>query len=100
LLVWMSYDVRLLPGVWGELNSLDEKSKRIIMKNLKKLKENPYPGKGIGDKELVPVRGKLWFRMHIGRRWTVFYLVAEDLQEVRVIEILPIGKAHKAYGFD
>ena len=95
----MSYSVILLPEVAKVISSMDTKSKRIVESNLGKLAESPYPGKGIGDKELLPIMGKLWFRMHIGRKWTVFYLVLEKKGEVRVVEIHPIGKAHKKYGF-
>ncbi|MDG6225515.1 MAG: plasmid stabilization system [Candidatus Thermoplasmatota archaeon] len=37
--------------------------------------------------------------MHIGRIWTIFYSILEDVKEVRVSEILPIDDTHKRYGF-
>lgn len=39
------------------------------------------------------------FRMHISRTHTAFYVILEEEQEVRVVEILPIDEAHKRYGF-
>lgn len=95
----MSYEVLVKPEVQDFLQKQDRKTRRIIKKNLKKLEKNPYPGRGIGDKERLPIEGKERFRMHIGRTWTAIYLVLEKKKEVRIAEILPIGKAHKKYGF-
>ena len=95
----MSYKVLVTPEVGDLLGMLGEKSRRIILGNLGKLGDYPYPGRGPGDKEMLPVRGKLRFRLHIGRSWTAFYSILEEEKQVRVSEILPIGEAHKKYGY-
>ncbi len=95
----MTYKVLLTIEVKENIRFLDEKSISIIKNNLQKLKYNPYPGRGIGDKERLPIGGEKRYRMHIGRTWTVFYSILEDKKEVRVSEILPIDDAHKRYGF-
>ncbi len=95
----MSYKVLITQEVQEILGCLDDKSSSIIIKNIKKLKENPYPGRGTGDKERLPIRGKLRYRMHIGRTWTIFYSILEDEKQVRVAELLPIDEAHKRYGY-
>ncbi len=94
----MSYDIYLSDEVKDFLSTLDEKSERICRKNLKKL-SNPYPGRGIGDKEKLTVQGEEMYRLHIGRTFTAFYVIDEEEKEVRVIEILPIDDAHKKYGY-
>ena len=66
---------------------------------MRKLEYNPYPGRGIDNKEKLPIDGKERYRMHIGHTWTVFYSILEDKKEVRISEILPIDDAHKRYGF-
>lgn len=78
---------------------MDAKSRRIVKNNLEKLEKNPYPGGGAGDKERLPVEGEKRYSMHIGRTWTVFYSILENKEQVRVSEILPIGEAHKKYGY-
>lgn len=93
-----SYKVILAPEAADFLRSLDEKSRRICRDNLRKL-QHPYPGRGVGDKERLPVRGEKRYRLHIGRTWTAFYEILEEKQQVRVTEILPIDEAHKRYGF-
>ncbi len=95
----MSYKVLITQEVQEILGCLDDKSSSIIIKNIKKLKENPYPGRGTGDKERLPISGKLRYRMHIGRTWTIFYSILEDEKQVRVAELLPIDEAHKKYGY-
>lgn len=80
------------------VTSLDEKSERICKDNLKKLAENPYPGRGKGDKERLVVDGEEVYRLHVGRTFTAFYDVIEDETQVRVLEVLPIDEAHDRYG--
>jgi len=92
-----TYKLLLSEKVRLFLKLLDEKSKRICIKNLRKLEENPYPGKGSGDKEKLIVRNEEIYRLHIGRSFTAFYIILKNKKLVRIIELLPIEKAHKKY---
>ena len=94
----MSYEVLLSDEATDFLRSLDNKSKNICKKNLTKLSQ-PYPGRGIGDKEKLVVAGEEVYRLHIGRTFTAFYIIDEKSRVVRILEILPIEAAHKKYGF-
>lgn len=94
-----TYEVLVSPEIYEFLQTQSEKTRRIVKDNLRKLEENPYPGRGSGDKERLPIEGEKRYRMHIGRTWTVFYSILEDEKEVRVSEILPIDEAHKKYGY-
>ena len=82
------------------LDVANEKTERFCKENLGYLAENPYPGRGRGDKEKLPIDGhRDRYRMHISRTYTAIYTVPEDEEEVRVLEIVPIDEAHKRYGF-
>ena len=82
------------------LDVADEKTRRIWTKNLGSLAQNPYPGRGRGDKEKLPIDGRRdRYRLHISRSYTAIYTVLEDRNEVRVLEIVPMDEAHKRYGF-
>ncbi|SDF98295.1 mRNA-degrading endonuclease RelE, toxin component of the RelBE toxin-antitoxin system [Halorubrum xinjiangense] len=96
----MSYNVLLAEDAREYVSALDEKSTRIIKENLRKLAEEPYPrpGAGSGDREKLTVDGEEIYRLHIGRTHTAFYDVLEELEEVRVVEIVDIDEAHKRYG--
>lgn len=95
----MTYKVKLANDVYQDIRLLYKKTISIIKKNLRKLKYNPYPGRGSGNKEKLPIDAKERYRMHIGHSWTVFYSILEDKKEVRISEILTINEAHKRYGF-
>lgn len=81
------------------INALGEKSERICKNNLGDLADEPYPGRGKGDKEKIPVDGEDVYRLHIGRTFTAFYEISENEGAVRVLEVLPIDEAHERYGY-
>lgn len=91
------YEVLVAEEVREFIESLDEKTTRILKDNLSKLEE-PYPGRGKGDKEQITWRGMSVYRLHIGRSWTAFYDIEDDANVVKVREILPIDEAHDEYG--
>ena len=94
------YEVLLGDDARDFLAAADEKITRICKEKLGYLAENPYPGRGQGDKEKLPIDGRRdRFRLHISRSYTAIYTVIEDGSEVRVLESLPIDDAHKRYGF-
>jgi mRNA-degrading endonuclease RelE of RelBE toxin-antitoxin system len=80
------------------LNSLDDKSRRIVRTKLFSLEDNPYLGSP-GDKERLSLPDDtVLYRMHIGRTWTVLYRVDEESKTVKIIEMMTIEQAHKKYG--
>lgn len=91
------YEVLVSQDIRELLESLDDKSERILRENLEKLAE-PYPGEGQGDKERITWRGQEVYRLHIGRTWTAFYDVDDGRSVVYVLKVLPIDDAHKQYG--
>jgi len=94
------YDVLLGVEAREFLDVADEKTERICKEKLGFLAENPYPGRGRGDKETLPIdANRDRFRIHISRTYTAIYTVLKDETEGRVLEIVPIDEAHKRYGF-
>ena len=94
------YDVLLGDQAREFLAVADEKTERVCKEKLGYLAESPYPGRGRGDKEKLPIDGRRdRYRMHISRTYTAIYAVLEDETQVRVLEIVPIDEAHKRYGF-
>ena len=79
------------------VNRLPEKSQRIVKENLRKLGENPYPGFGKGDKKKLTHRGETLYRL-IGRAFTTFYRIYDKENEVRILKVMTIERAHKEYG--
>ena len=78
--------------------ALDEKSRRIVISHLDRLKGDPYPGSP-GDKEKLILPGaEMTYRMHIGRTFTVFYDIDEGTSTVFINVLTTIEEAHKRYG--
>lgn len=72
------------------VKELPVKSRRIILKQLRRL-EDPYL---VSEIEKI---GRDIFRLHIGRTYTIFFIILPDRDLVRVTDILPIETAHKRY---
>jgi mRNA-degrading endonuclease RelE of RelBE toxin-antitoxin system len=94
----LTFSLLLWHELSDEINRLPEKTRRIIKTALKRLEEDPFPGSH-GDKEKLVLRGGIvLYRLHISRRYTVFYEIDIEEKLVIVQEILPIEQAHKKYG--
>jgi mRNA-degrading endonuclease RelE of RelBE toxin-antitoxin system len=95
----VSYEIAVQRKAADFLNSLDDKSRRIVRTRLTILIEDPYPGKG-GDKELIKSpKGRpdeKIYRLHVSHSFTAFYLIKG--KTVFITEILTIEQAHKKYG--
>lgn len=95
----MSFKIAVQRKTADFLNSLDDKSRRIVRTRLATLIEDPYPGNG-GDKELTKSpKGRpdeKVYRLHVSRSFTAFYQIKG--KTVYITEILTTGQAHKKYG--
>ena len=94
----MAFEVRVRKQVAAFLETLPEKSRRIVTAALKALSDNPFPGSG-GDKEILALpSGRSLYRLHIARTYTAFYGIDVEAGIVSVYELLSIEQAHKRYG--
>ncbi len=74
---------------------LPQKTRRIIVEKILELKEDPFPG---GNKEKLEYpRPPAVYRLHIGRSFTVFYIIEHEESIVKIEKIMTIEKAHKEY---
>jgi mRNA-degrading endonuclease RelE of RelBE toxin-antitoxin system len=74
---------------------LPPKTRRIVVEKILELKEDPFPG---GNKEkLEHPRPPAVYRLHIGRSFTVFYIIEREESVVKIEKIMTIEKAHKEY---
>lgn len=95
----MRYEIAIQRKSADFLNSLDDKSRRIVRARLAALMDDPYSGTG-GDRELIKSpKGRPdenVYHLNIGRSFTAFYQTKE--KAVYVTGILTIEQAHKKYG--
>jgi mRNA-degrading endonuclease RelE of RelBE toxin-antitoxin system len=95
----LTFSLILWHTLCDEINRLPIKTRRIIKTALKRLEADPFPGSQ-GDKEKLVLKGGIIiYRLHISRRYTVFYEIDEEEKLVIVQEILTIEQAHKKYGY-
>ena len=80
---------------------LPEKSRRLVSERCLALADDPFPGSGSGDEEVLHFPGfKKLYLMHVAHSYTVFYRISDENEEkvVRILAITTIEKAHKMYG--
>ena len=79
------------------INSLPQKSQRIVIEKCKALADDPFPGQG--DREMIQRRDhKEIYRLHIPRSYTAFYKIYKDEKIVKILDVMTIERAHKVYG--
>ncbi len=93
----MGYRVLIERRALEYVNSLPPKSQRIVKDNLRKLRENPYPGSGLGERKKLTHKGESLYRLHIARSFTAFYKIYDETKEVKVLKVMIIEAAHKEY---
>jgi len=77
------------------LKKLPQKARRIVVEKIQVLAEDPFPG---GNKErLVYPHPPAVYRLHIGRSFTVFYIIEHEENVVKIVKIMTIERAHKEY---
>ncbi|MDD1723817.1 MAG: type II toxin-antitoxin system RelE/ParE family toxin [Methanospirillum sp.] len=77
------------------LQKLPIKTRRIIVGKIQELSVNPYPGSN--KEKLECYNSPVVYRLHISRSYTVFYLIDEEKEVVKIEKIETIEKAHKTY---
>ncbi|MFP4141773.1 MAG: type II toxin-antitoxin system RelE family toxin [Thermoplasmata archaeon] len=89
----MNFDVLVLPDLFKDIPPDREVQ---IKKALKKLEE-PYPGRGEGDKKEIKGADGTAYRLRIGE-YRAFYRIEKEESKVYVFDILTADQAHKKYG--
>lgn len=90
------YSVLINTDALKYIDTLTEKSKRLIKRKLEALKDNPHPGRD--DKKKLQLPNYDLFRMHVSRSYTIFYRIYEEEKTVMILNIMTVEEAHKKYG--
>lgn len=93
----MTNNVRIDRTARAFIESLPEKSRRIVKDKLKILQEDPHPGKD-GDKECLNLPDYELYRIHIARSYTAFYTIDQKNSGVTILDVMTSEKAHKKHG--
>jgi len=77
------------------LKMLPKKTRRIIVNKILCLIEDPFPS---GNKEKLNYSDPpAIYRLHIGRSFTVFYIIETNENVIKIEKILTIKGVHKEY---
>jgi mRNA-degrading endonuclease RelE of RelBE toxin-antitoxin system len=77
------------------IKRLPQKLRCIVVEKILELKEDPFPG---GNKEkLESPHPPAVYRLHIGRSFTVFYVIEHEEMIVKIEKVMTIERAHKEY---
>jgi len=85
--------VHIEKGVIKTLSKYPEKIRVQIFRHIQKLAD-PYSAP---DVECLSPKKHIW-RMHVGRSYTIIFLIRKESDAVFVLEVPTIEQAHKRYG--
>lgn len=95
----MTYQLLIEEKALEFLQSMPEKSRRLVAERCRALAEDPFPGSASGDREALHLSGhRKLYRLHVARSYAVFYRIFDDEKVVRILAITTIEKVHKMYG--
>lgn len=89
----MNFEVLILPDLFQGIPPDREEQ---IKRSLGKL-EDPYPGRGEGEKKEIKGVDDVVYRLRIGD-YRAFYRIEKEEGKVYVFDILTSEQAHKKYG--
>ena len=87
----MSYKVIFHKSAKKELDNFDASIKLIILKQIKKIKENPYLGKELGNKGGFDLTGYRKIYAYKKQIRIIYKIIEEEIQ----VYIISIGKREK-----
>jgi mRNA interferase RelE/StbE len=88
----MSFEIQFIPEAAEDYTSLDGSIKKQVNEKLDKLKENPFIGESLGNKNNIDLTG--YYKIYIARKaYRIVYRIIKN--EIEIIELWGIGKRDK-----
>jgi mRNA interferase RelE/StbE len=88
----MSFEIQFIPEAAEDYRSLDGSIKKQINEKIDKLKENPFLGEALGNKNNMDLTG--YYKIYAAKKaYRIVYRIIKD--EIEIIEIWGIGKRDK-----
>ena len=85
-------DIKFIPEAVKDYKSLDGSVKKLVNEKMDKLKENPYLGEALGNKNNIDLTG--YYKIYVYKKtYRIVYRIVNE--EVEIIEIWGIGKKDK-----
>jgi mRNA interferase RelE/StbE len=88
----MNFDIQFIPEAAEDYTSLDGSIKKQVNGKIDKLKENPFIGEALGNKNNIDLTG--YYKVYVAKKaYRIVYRIIKD--EIEIIEIWGIGKRDK-----
>jgi mRNA interferase RelE/StbE len=84
----MKFRVLLIPSAEGDFNNLDGSIKKIVLKKLIQLENNPFTGQPLGNKAGMDLTG--YYKIYAAKK--KIRIIYELKEEILIISIISIGK--------
>jgi len=86
-------NIQFIPEAVKDYKSLDGSIKILVNEKIDKLKENPFLGEALGNKNNIDLTG--FYKIYIAKKaYRIIYRIVKN--EIEIIEIWGIGKRDKA----
>ncbi|MDR2134057.1 MAG: type II toxin-antitoxin system RelE/ParE family toxin [Treponema sp.] len=88
----MSFEIQFIPEAAEDYIALDGSIKKQVNEKIDKLKENPFLGETLGNKNNIDLAG--YYKIYVAKKaYRIIYRIIKN--EIEIIEIWGIGKRDK-----
>jgi mRNA interferase RelE/StbE len=88
----MNFEIRFIPKAAEDYTSLDGSIKKQVNEKIDRLKENPFLGEALGNKNNIDLTG--YYKIYVAKKtYRIVYRIIKA--EIEIIEIWGIGKRDK-----
>jgi len=85
-------EIQFIPEAVTDYKSLDGSIKKLVNEKIDNLKENPYLGESLGNKNNIDLTG--YYKIYVSKKsYRIVYRIIKD--GIEIIEIWGIGKRDK-----
>ena len=85
-------DIRFIPEAEKDYKSLDGSIKKLVNEKIDNLRDDPYMGEELGNKNNIDLTG--FYKIYLAKKkYRIVYRIVKD--EIEIIEIWGIGRRDK-----